>query len=818
MISTDTRLNPHLETALQRVRTAVEQAAERCAEGLGMSALSAGMVKRRDALLAAQLLFRKQQAQFAQIFSQKLREQMRSSQTERAAETAPRGWTELSLMDDDQVDALVVGDRVGLAIGHQSEWELREVESYVAGMQLGERHPLRPEAIGQALLSAVHQLSDEAEPRQILIDELTRALALEMRACYADIAELFRSRGLRPQDLRVRSSVDSPGGGNTGFSRAQTLQSNAGALEHGQAMSTHAGHLNSQFGGQIGGQIGGSSGASSGGYPSGYGAGMSGSGSYGGQTGGQMGNLDPQLMNLLRRLAQMASPAPMDSSHAEWSASMPMREAGGSAQAAASPDWHDDFMATTRPNVLPTNLIQQHREELRQAATGRLDHMVIDVVSSLFDQVLSDPKVPPQMARLLARLQLPVLRAALGDPSFFSQRRHPVRLFVNRMASLSCAFDDFSDDPGKAFLGHVRELVDELVSGDFEHMAVYEAKLSTLEAFIEAQISAGLQSQGQLTDQLARREVDLHLQQRYAQQLGNALQPVTMPEFLRDFLAQTWSQAIVRAARDLQGAPERVSRFQKLARDLVVSVQPKGRTEQRQVFLGQLPGLMATLGEGLDLIACPEATRKQFYGALLPAHAESLKGQAPSPLEANLLLKQLDHIFTAPLPDEQTLGQALDSSLPPDLDLTQGLSADEAKRMGLLTEVNLDWSGELDIDLSAEPALLAVDISIDGLPAAVEAPEPSEGELLVEHLHVGFSYQMHSEGHWQKVRLAHVSAGRSFFIFTHGAKHQQTVTMTARMLKRLCESGRLRAFENAYLLERAMARTRKQLAEIGAKA
>ena len=38
--------------------------------------------------------------------------------------------------------------------------------------------------------------------------------------------------------------------------------------------------------------------------------------------------------------------------------------------------------------------------------------------------------------------------------------------------------------------------------------------------------------------------------------------------------------------------------------------------------------------------------------------------------------------------------------------------------------------------------------------------------------------------------------------------------MTARMLKRLCEAKRLRAFENAYLLERAISRTRKQLAAL----
>jgi hypothetical protein len=38
------------------------------------------------------------------------------------------------------------------------------------------------------------------------------------------------------------------------------------------------------------------------------------------------------------------------------------------------------------------------------------------------------------------------------------------------------------------------------------------------------------------------------------------------------------------------------------------------------------------------------------------------------------------------------------------------------------------------------------------------------------------------------------------------------------MLLRLCETGRLRAFENAYLIERATARARRQLASLGGNA
>jgi hypothetical protein len=98
----------------------------------------------------------------------------------------------------------------------------------------------------------------------------------------------------------------------------------------------------------------------------------------------------------------------------------------------------------------PVNLIRAHREELIRASSGKLDHMVIDVVGSLFDQILSDSRVPPQMARQIARLQLPVLRVALSDQTFFSTRRHPVRRFINRMASLACAFEDFNEGPGSS--------------------------------------------------------------------------------------------------------------------------------------------------------------------------------------------------------------------------------------------------------------------------------------------------------------------------------------------------------------------------------
>jgi hypothetical protein len=557
---------------------------------------------------------------------------------------------------------------------------------------------------------------------------------------------------------------------------------------------------------------------------------------------------DAQLMNLLRRLTVMASrPGELDgiaaadpgssgrgsigggrglnSISGAISGAMGGPESGAARLAPAGAGYSDGLTG-----LMAVNLIRAHREELMQASSGKLDHMVIDVVGSLFDQILSDPRVPPQMARQIARLQLPVLRVALNDSTFFSSRRHPVRRFVNRIASLALAFDDFEEGPGKLFLLRVRALVQEIVEGDFDQIEIYTAKLQELEQFIGQQTQGEVQ-QSPAAATLEGKESELRIQQRYMLQLAAALKPLSLPPYLRDFLSQVWSQALVLVVRRDGPTSDRYARFKRAGRDLVMSVQPKGSPALRKKFLMQLPQLMKDLNEGLALIGWPEPAQKTFYGQLLPAHAESLKAPPLSELDHNLLAKQIEGVFNTTIPGVDSLSVADTVPEVENVVIEQRFTPEEAKQVGLIEESAVDWSGNVDIDIDlaspiaalagadteseaeeSAPIDIGLDINLDLSPN--EPPEPSRGPQLMDHIKLGFAYQMHLKDEWQKVRLTYVSPGRSFFVFSRGKKHQETISMTARMLTRMCETGRMKAFENAYLLERATARARKQLAAL----
>ena len=788
------RLPAPLEAAVQRIKLAVRNAVERTVESLGLAALAAQQAFQRDVLLEAQFELNRRSAGFTLAFNDAYDQRvMREAGGAAGAQPGQvaTDWDALSLVADSEVEQQISAERFGMDIAHVCEWELRELNGFIAAL-LGyngndkDLNPLRPEIVGHAMMRGIDTVSDRPEVRKLLAAEMGRSLGGLLRTCYADIVVDLRQAGVQPLGLSVRLPAHRVAGG--GDAARQTGAGHSDSPGVGDARpSVHSGSgYDTAFGGRR---------ATGGNHASTRPAGL---GSLRGGT--PIGSVDPALMTLMRRLTHVDHGA----SHDEGSRSGMAPEAWGA--------------------PLP-NLIRAHRDELRQASTGSLDHMVIDVIGTLFDQILADPKVPPQMARQIARLQLPVLRAALGDPAFFSSRRHPVRRFINRIASLGAAFDTFDAEPAHSFLAQVRTLIQAVVEGDFDRIETYEEQLKALESFLTQQADSEARVEGHAAELLSQKEDELRLRQLYSQRLQGELKGLAGPEFVRDFISRVWSQVLLRATEQGGPAGPVATRLRHVGRELFMSVQPKATPALRKAFLAELPKLMQELTGGLNLIGWPEAQRRDFFGQLMPAHAEAIKAASSSQLDNNLLARQVDSVLERPLPSRAELKASPPSpSARPATGSAQSaqtadaeFSAEEAQRVGLLDEAAVDWNRPVEAD--TEPAEIAADnrLALPGMPALAESAEPSQGRALAEQVQVGFAYQMQLQGQWQKVRLSHVSAARSFYVFTHGNRHQQVVSLTLRMLVRLCESGRLRAFETAYLVERATARARRQLAGVGSQ-
>lgn len=846
---TDPRLESVLQAGASRVQAALSDALTRLGGQLPALALSASSNQQRQLLMNAERTLSLKGASLHQAFAkafadralQPARQQASHAPAGDKAPTSPSGglprsdtdWDALALVDNAEVERGVSADRMAQALAHDCDTALEALNAHVAGLlhdSRPERNAFRPQLVAQALLAALSQIETDLEIAEVIGQQLSRVLGNELGKAYTLIVADMRQLGVQPQGLSVqrsRHSGHSASGMTTGQGSVNgelhlpTTQSGhlghpgGESGRHAQRHTSHHAPMSHEAHLRAAQALGEMFGVSLPGAPL-EGPTPMGLRAFGGQAGPAALAAQQDFQQLLRRISQgpgMADgsalmPTGEDALPQGWDAGL-----GGEASQQAAAGFSGPLMAV--------NLIRAHREELVRASGGAaLDQMVIDIVAALFDQVLSDPKVAPEMARQIARLQMPVLRVALGDMGFFNSRKHPVRRFVNRIATLSAAFGEQAEDAGQACLKQVTALVNDIVDGDFDRMDLYEAKLAELEAFIEQEAHRDNAENAAVAALLSGKEADLRVQQRYMQILRRELADVEMPDFVRDFIAQIWSQVQVMAsARDGAHSPFAL-RMRKAGHELALSVQPKGHPQLRKAFLLKLPQLMKDLNEGLALIQWSEEAKQAFFSQLLPAHAECLKAPPAHDLTVRLLEQRLNKVEQIAIPSREEaandpLPAALmgDTRTPPVLTVVSALSSAEVQQAGFVPEAAIS-NEPLDIDLDApasaiDPMLSEVDINLDAPPPPVAGPQ------LVHHIQKGTAYQMMMQGEWKKVRLTWVSEGRTFFIFTQGHLHKKTISLTARTLAKMCDTGRFKAFEQAELLERATVRARRQLAALG---
>ena len=869
-----------LNAAQDKIRTAAAGAVIEVANALLVLMKTAGTYRERGQLAFAQIHILESRDLFLNSLATALREGIAEDilpKAEAKAAGAKTDWQSISLVGEDQVEERISFERIGQLITHRCEHELRELDGYMSSLLRHEyaepeRNPLRGSVIGRALHQAIEKITDEPEAQKIFGRELGQAMANAMPACYQAIVAELKHRAVRPSEPAMRQTAEAAGArtagaaAGPGFDAArkaweQSWQGRVGAegspplRSWEQSILGRHTHID-----PLPGDVDPEGSAAlldrliRGGMPGSLGAQQRGSGGAGAQA-------EIELTNLLRRLNGGAS------YRGDFDA-LP-RDTGYGSSTGQAPG---DFAVSSRPGVplgtnyiqapsdgltglMAANLIRAHRAELLQASRGKLDHLVIEVVSSLFDQILSDARVPPQMARQIARLQLPVLRAALADGSFFSSRRHPVRRFINRAASLACAFDSFETGAAKELLERIKALVNEIVDGDFDQLDVYEAKLLALESFVAEQTHAEIRGSAAAAT-LRDKELEWRVQQQFSQRLRLALEPLVLPAFLHEFLASVWGQAIVMATRRDGAAAPHPMQLRKTGAALVGSIQPKRSLEDRKRFVATLPALMSELNEGIQFVEWPAAAQDAFFGQLIAQHAGSLKGAPRSDLDHNMMLRHLEVAFNTVVPSAAEATQEPEPATPAPGGVEQRFSAAEGQAIGLISESQVDWSrrpavavetaagvstapiartaattpvpaGVRPVGTNVDLALptiaiegLAPDASVSDtrLPLPVpgaDSPELAPGLQLRDQLQLGFSYQLNLKDQWEKVRLTYMSPSRSLFLFSHGAKDRQTISMTTRTLSRLCEGGRMRAFENAFLIDRATERARQQLARIG---
>lgn len=289
--------------------------------------------------------------------------------------------------------------------------------------------------------------------------------------------------------------------------------------------------------------------------------------------------------------------------------------------------------------LLEASTIQNVLRSLQQSPVMRmaspLDAVLVDAVAMLFDVVFDEAAIPDRLKAQIARLQIPVLKAAMLDRNFFSQASHPVRRMLDAIARLAVHLPD--TEAGNARLETVSAVVGKVLKNFEKDIGVFSdaaAELETmaeqLDSTLEATADAGLQQDIAKIRQYERAELAPVIVHDF---INRALGDQQVVDAVREFLRRDWAQLLI---LDYINEGEQGAHFNshvETMRELVWSVQPKSDMDARLMLVRILPGLLKRLREGVADIKLPQKLADHFFASLVVLHANAVRPNTqPVPL------------------------------------------------------------------------------------------------------------------------------------------------------------------------------------------
>jgi hypothetical protein len=274
--------------------------------------------------------------------------------------------------------------------------------------------------------------------------------------------------------------------------------------------------------------------------------------------------------------------------------------------------------------LLPANRIPWIRAAVVDKVTNPTDKITIDVIKLLFDYIFRDPSIPDSMRSLFGRLQVPILKAALLDRTFFSDKKHPARRLLDHLAAAAVGAQ--SDEGYRVGFELVAAGVVDEVCKDFKvDAAVFDAADAKLQEFIDAEQRRTTKALDKdVAVALAAEQTDADRSQARAL-IRDRLTGINVPFEVRSFAETIWVDYLTKIReRDGPESDAWKAGVQTLD-DLLWSITAKERNEQKARLTKMVPTLVRGLRSAGQVLELRDDRMKPFLETVYQLHMAAIK-------------------------------------------------------------------------------------------------------------------------------------------------------------------------------------------------
>lgn len=259
---------------------------------------------------------------------------------------------------------------------------------------------------------------------------------------------------------------------------------------------------------------------------------------------------------------------------------------------------------------------------------GRIDGEVMNLVNMLFEFILEDRNLAPAMKALISRMQIPIIKVAIADKTFFTKGGHIARRLLNEMSTAAIGW---SGDEAKALNDPLYKKMDEIVRSlldDFgSDISVFSELFADFNVFREKEKKrvAVLERRtldaedGKAKAEIARKKI--------AEVIYSRTQKVDLPDVVSKLVNEAWSNVLFVTALKHGFGSDQWKKTLRTMDELIWSSLPPESDKQRQTLIRLVPSLLKKLRAGLDTISFNPFEMSNLFKALEDVHLSCIRGR-----------------------------------------------------------------------------------------------------------------------------------------------------------------------------------------------
>ena len=273
--------------------------------------------------------------------------------------------------------------------------------------------------------------------------------------------------------------------------------------------------------------------------------------------------------------------------------------------------------------LLNVNSLLQERlvDERRAASLAKMDSDIIKLVEMLFSFILEDRNLAEPIKSQLGRLQLPLLKVAIADRSFFSKGGHPARKLLNELADAATGWhagDRYESDP---LFKQISEVVARVLAEFDQDINIFSSLLESFREFILRERKRAEKLERRIVDEADGKAKTQAARARVAAVMDALMAERDLPPVVSEWLEKVWSNMLFLTCIREGTESDSWSRDVRTARDLVWSVHAP-MPDSRKQLLGLLPTLQERLKAGVEAVSLNTFDARRMFTGLKEVYRE----------------------------------------------------------------------------------------------------------------------------------------------------------------------------------------------------